>query len=254
MALDNTTATAGHNNPPPYDVAALAEFDNKISDFNSAAKEWLDLGDIETEEQAEKLGDFITGTSKLIKKVDNQRSADKKPHLDAGREIDAEYNSRKSKLSALLVGSGKIPGVKAILDRFLTKKQAELEAKQRAEQEEAERKAEAARLAALEAEQTNDLVAQDEAAKAQEEAEKAKAEAEKPTKARVGSASGGGRTISRRKVKTASILNINVAFMQFSDAPEVAEVLVMLANRKIRAVDWDGVDPKGFEVTEKEVL
>ncbi len=82
---------AGHNLPPLVDPELLAKEQKRVADFADAAGAWLDLGGIETEEQAGKIKDFIDGARRVKAQLDMAHAVAKKPHLEAGRAVDATF-------------------------------------------------------------------------------------------------------------------------------------------------------------------
>lgn len=238
------TAGMGHNNPPAYDLAAFEELQNDAAAFIAASNAWLKTP-IDTEEKAEKLSDQIDGLRKLYKRADEARKDAKKPHDDAGKEVQAAFApvlDRVTKCADLL---------KPVLAGYL-KAKAEAEAKRKAEEAEAARKAkeEADRLAA-EAEATGDIDAIVEAEERAKEAKKLEKAAAKPVSTGVRSASGAGRTMSIRKRKVCKIEAINAAFVSFRDDPKVADLLISLANARANSAGFEGTIP-GFKIEEVE--
>lgn len=77
-------APAIGDNQPPDDVAAELEAERELVDEFLAKP-------VETKEQADKVGVWATRLTKLAKRADDERKAEKQPHLDAGRAVDAEY-------------------------------------------------------------------------------------------------------------------------------------------------------------------
>ena len=231
--MSNTTLYAmGHNGGPPFDPAVLDAFRPRLNDFAASMGHWLDLGVIESEEDASRLNDFLTGARKLFKEIDEARVAAKKPHDDNSKAVQAAFTP----LLDLLTKTAEKG--KPLLTAWAQKQQAILRAQQERDQAEARRKAEEAKLAALQAAQRNDVVGEVHAEALAKEAETARKAAEKPVNAKVASATGGGRTMAMRSIANVKLTNINLLFMQFRDAPEVAEVLLTLARRKVRAASW----------------
>lgn len=236
------TAGMGHNNPPPYDQATLDELANDCAAFIDASNAWLKT-EVDSDEKAEKLSDQIDGLRKLYKRTNAARADAKKPHDDAGEEVQAAF---KPILDRLTIATGKL---KPKLAAFALAKQKAEEARKAAAAEEARKaKAEADRLAA-EAAASDDIESVIEANEAAERA--ADLEKAANTKADTGirSASGAGRTMSLRKRKACAIANINLAFRTMRDEPKVAELLIQLANARANAADFDG-ELDGFTITE----
>jgi len=242
---EERTATIGDNNPPPYDVAKLEAVKDKARAFSAEAAVWIKKGEVESAEEAEQLNDVVAKGRQLVKGSDDLRKQEKKPHADAGKAVDDAF---RVVLDAL---NRAVNDLKPIAAKWMQAEQA----KQRAEAERIAREArqaeeEAARLAA-QAARSNDAMAAAEAEQAASEAAAMQKQADKASKqkARVGSATGGGRTMALRTVKTANIENLNLVFRHFSTHPDVRDVLQRLATAAIRK----GEDVPGATKDEQQV-
>jgi len=223
-----TTAGPGHNAPPPYREDVVSAHDAKAAEFLDAAGEWLEMGEIPDETAAGQLADFITGTKKVMKAVDEDRKADKKPHDDAGKAVQAAYTPIIAKLKAAV--ERVTPMQTAWLERVEAERKAEadrIEAEARKAAEEAERQAAGARS-------RNDVAGEVETEDARKAAEEKAKEADKMRRQRpqAKSATGGGRTASLRT-------NLRAAFIAFQDEPDLLECLRKLAERRARSKDFD---------------
>jgi hypothetical protein len=243
----NPRAVPGDNNPPVYRAEIVESYVIKAREFLDAAGAWLDVKEIQTEEQAGKLTDFIAGVKAVAKNVDADRTTDKKPHDDAGKAVQAAY---KPILDAL---NKAISRVEPMQRSWLKK----VEERQRAEAERLRKEAEAAARAAEEqsrkAGSRNDVAGEAEAeaaAKRAAEMQKEAAGAAK-SKAQVGSASGGARTTSLRKTKDVRITNARTLFLAVQNDAEIQECLTRVARRIVRAKDFSG-DLPGVEIFETE--
>lgn len=248
--LDNERAMIGGNNPPAYDPETLSDLDQRTVDFLKVTQEWIDLDKIENEQQAGLCADQISGLRELYKEADGARKTAKKPHDDAGKEVQAAFNPILQKIQRAA------DALKPKLGTY-TAERAEAEAKAKAEQEEQARKErEAAEAAAKEAAESGDINAQVEAEEQIKAATQAEKDAAKGPSVKVKSTTGSGRTMSMRKVKEVGITNINVLFMHFKDEPKVAELLKALATAKVRSKDYDPEkDPiRGIKVTERGAM
>lgn len=231
----------GANNPPPFDQSVLDALDARVNEFILAGGDWRDLGEIQTEEQAGDLNDYLSGLKKNRDEVEKARKAAKKPHDDASKAVQAAFTPLVTKIDFTI---GKL---RPMLTAFMDRKEAERRAAERAAREEAARAAKAAEEAAAKAAARNDIageVAAQEQAKAA--AEKAK-EAERLAKGRVSvaSGSGGGRTASYRTYWRAEVANPRVAYMELSSgrhpeiAAELAETIRALGERVARSKDFN---------------
>ncbi len=243
----NEQTAIGHNKPPAFRPEIIEGFEPKVQDFADAAGAWLDLGEIETEAQAEKLNDFIKGCRGLHTKIRAEFTVDKKPHLDAGNAVGAAYNPLTDTLKRAK------DRVEPLLTRWSVKKAA------------AEKKARDDAIAAAAAEQAaaqklldeaakrNDVAGEAEAEQAAKDATKAAAIAARTTTTgRVASATGGGRTAALRTYRTATVTSLRQAFLalEAEHGGDFRKMIALLANQHLRA------DPEwvcaGIEITTEQ--
>jgi hypothetical protein len=233
-----------HNNPPaplPYDPEVLGACDKRVNDFTDAAGAWLDLERIETEEQALKLTDFVAGSRKLYKHIDEARIEAKRPHDEAGKVVQAAFTPRLLKIEET------VKQVLPLQNDWLDRVRKAEEERRRLQAEAARKLQEEAEALRAQAAGRNDISGQVDAEAMQKQADKLAASAAAPVKVSAGSATGAGRTIAQVETRTAKIINMNVLFMHFREATEVAEVLQRLANAALRVKGWDGKDIPGTE-------
>lgn len=237
-------ATIGDNNPPEpiaYDVAEHARLDGITNDFILASDLWNNTA--LDNRLASQLADQITGLREHLRRVNDQRIRDKKPHDDLSAAVQAAYRPMLDRLDAA------IAKMKGHLGKYITEREREVEAERARKAEAARRAQEEARLAAMEADRSID--AQVEAAAAAERAKLAQAEAARAARqtASVQSASGAGRTFSQRTRRRVEITNIRHVFMHYQDRPEVRETLERLANSEVNSKGFpaDGKIP-GTEI------
>lgn len=230
---DNKTPAMGHNEPPAFDQAIVDEFETRISDFLEVTQAWLDLEEINDEQQAGLLTDQIDGLRGLYKEVDGARKAAKKPHDDAGKAVQSAFTPLLTKLK---MSADKL---KPKLEAYATKRAREEEQRKQQELAEAEARRQEAEAKAKAAEASGDIGAQVDAQEAAEQAEKDAKEAAKAPDTKVRSATGAGRTMALRTVKEVEIKNINVLFMHFKEDPKVEELLKSLATAAVRSKGYD---------------
>lgn len=236
-------ARIAHEGVTTYDAEKMAILTVKVGAFANACGAWKDLGLISSAHQSERLTDFITGARNLFRIVDDQRKAEKKRWDDAAKEVQDAF-------APLLKMLERCAGDLKPMQEDWLKRESKRIADEKAEQARAAREAaEAAAKAAAEAEARNDVAGAVMAEQAAKEAEKALKAAERTTKAKAGSATGAGRTMALRKVRTAKINSQNSVYMHFRDRPEVLDLLQRLANAAVRA----GEAVPGCEVVETEV-
>lgn len=240
--MTDEIAAIGHNNPPivPEEITA------KAKDFNEAAKAWLDLKVIDSQERAEKATDFIDGARKTFKLIDTARKDAKKPHDDAGKAVQDAFNPL---LEAITRAAD---GVKAMTAVWLKKENDRVAAENAAAAKKAaEEKAEADRLAA-EAAASNDIAAQVEAEAAQKAAEAAQKAASKVEKVGAASSTGAGRKVSLRKHYTCTVDKIGPALSYYREHPDVIALIERLATAEVRGQDGEKVAPQGFKLHVEE--
>lgn len=83
---ENDRIAMGANNPP-----ALEAHKVNIDDLRAEAEAWLDGKAVESAEEAEGLNMLLDMARKAQKAADDARTAEKKPHLDAGKAVDAQW-------------------------------------------------------------------------------------------------------------------------------------------------------------------
>lgn len=232
---ENPRAVLGSNQGPPFDQEQVDKLDSEGVKFLDVAGKWLDKKKLDTEDDASRLGDFITGIKKRRKAIDQARADAKKPHDDAGKAVQAAFLPILGKLDLA------VKRVQPLLSDYLAEKE-------RREKAEAKRKADEARAAQEEADRLaaqaaarNDISGEAEAEEARKRAAEQAKEAERAAKQRtnVRSATGGGRTVSYRTYWIATIKNARIAFMEMQEEPEVLEALRKVAERRARAKDFD---------------
>lgn len=235
----------GHNRGPLIDPEMLAREQTKVTSFADAAGSWLDRKEIKTEAEAEELNDFLTGAARLSKEIDAARMEAKRPYMEAANQIQKTFTDLTGTL-ALTAGK-----VRPIFDTYIRAKKAAAQAAQEEARRIAREEEKAAQAALAASQARNDVLGEQKAIEAQKAAEKTARAAEKPVKAQVGSASGGGRTMSLRIVRTARILNIRVAFLAVMGDPAVVDAVQSALNRIIRAKGFEGT-VAGIEIITEE--
>lgn len=181
------------NNPPPFDTFSL-----HIEELIENAKQFLDGEPIATQGQADEVGKLLDMIRTAKKDADKERAAEKKPHDDAGKAVQAKWMPLLSRCDIAT------DTAKKALVPWLEK----LEAEQRAEATRLAKEAEERRQAALEAEraakQATDLESAERVELARKEAEIAEKAANKADKAKA-HATGGSRAIGLRSFWVAEI-------------------------------------------------
>lgn len=240
----------GHNNPPPYDVAAFATLREMVNNLAVENKPMMDKGRIGSDEEAKLVADNVSGINAAIKKIEAQKKIDKEPFVKAGDEVVRVHGTLVDALNKIKTALGKMQ-----TQHLIEVKAKKAEADRLAAEAARKARAEADRLAA-EAARSNDVMAQVEAEQAQKDAAAREKAAERQAKetVKVGSATGGGRTMALRVTRHAEVISLTKLFMHFREAPEVMETLVSLANRDIRsgAIDETKAAEIGIAIKETE--
>lgn len=212
------------NNPPPEAAIGLA-----IEDLYVEASAWLDGSPLETQEQADTLGRIVATARDLHKDADKTRAAEKKPHDDAARAVQAKWKP-------LLDKADKITTVgKAALARFLAAQQAEQDRIAAAAQAEADRLAEDARIMAM-GFAPDDLAAQEALKATQDQAQKAAKQAAFAAK-QTAKVAGTGRAIGLRTYYVPTLTNPveALAFYKKNRPDALKAFLLELAQQDVSA-------------------
>jgi hypothetical protein len=200
----------GSNNPPA-DEAEADEVENACkAALDAAAKP------VTNQTEADKLGNHRDRLAKLYKAKEGERVAEKEPHLEAGRQVDAKFKPILAKVE----DAGK--AVKATLTKWLVAEQSRIDAENAAKAK-AEREAREAAAAAN--------LPPPEPAPVQE-----------PEKPRAGTV---GRASALRTFKSAVITDYAKALAAVANHAEVKELVQTLADRAARAdIAMDGCEIK----------
>lgn len=221
----NAPATIGDNLPP--DPFLL--FNESINDLLIEANNYLDGKAIENEDQEAAVASILTRLRRETGAADDQRKAEKKPHDDAGKEVQAKWQPllRRAEIG--------VECAKSALSAFLRKKEAAQRAAAQAAIEEARKQAEAAAQAAQQA-RPGDMADQTTARILQENAADAQKRADKLGKAKV-QAKGGERAVGLRTTYRAEITDATafVRWVWANRRDEMAAFLAEVAARESRS-------------------
>lgn len=238
----NPRATIGGNMPPEPTPFELAEAE--VYKLYDEAALWLDGAAVDSQELADDIANLMNMLRTAEKAADAARKAEKEPHLEAGRAVDAQYKPLldKAKLAT--------DACKKALAPWLTK----LEAEKRAAEAEARRVADEKRAAAEAAIRARDAANLEQTAAAEallKDAKKAEAAASRAEKATAGAGGSVGRKAGLRTVWTATMTNSAEALKHYKAAkPDALKAfLLSLAEADVRA----GVRSiPGFSVTDEQ--
>jgi hypothetical protein len=125
----------GHNSPPAHEAFAM-EADEL---FNTASDTLEGMDAVQNEEQNTALDGLKDDLRRVAKDAEATRKAEKEPHLEAGRAVDAAYKPVADKCKKA------IAAINAMQTPYLVAKQAERDEAARKAREEAERKEHEAR-------------------------------------------------------------------------------------------------------------
>lgn len=219
------------NSYDPYAVAR-ADIDQRLGAFMQGADVWAKRSDLDAD-LAARANDFIAGAKQLLKEAEEARKAEKKPHTDAAKAVDQSWDAIKSRIEKV------IGVVRPLLEGYLRKQQeakraAEAEARRKADEAEAAARAAAADAASAETAQAR--IEAEERADAQ--ARIAEEERQRATRAaapaRVDSATGLANRRSLKTVRKAKITSLPQALQHYAKRPEVADLILQLANAELR--------------------
>lgn len=231
MSLTETTPRAGDNSGDPH-AAAYADFEARVRALMDAGDIWEKRGELD-DVTAAKANDFLAGASKLASAADKARKAEKEPHLQAGRDVDAKWGKLAERIAKI------VAIVKPKLAEHMRKKEAERRAaaeEERRRAEEAKRAADAARMDAANAQSASARMEAEE--RAEEHARIADTSADRAEdlsgKARVASATGLANTRALRTVRRPEIVSLPQALAHYRDRAEIAEAIKTIAAAELR--------------------
>ena len=232
------TAAIGHNQPPDvYDGFRL-----HVEDLFDQAKQFLDGEPIETEQQAEDVSRLLNMVRKTSNDADDARKAEKKPHDDAAKAVQAKWKPLLDKLDLAATTA------KNALAPFLRKQEEAQRAAAQAAIEEARRQAEAAAQAAQQA-RPDDLAGQATARILQENAAELEKKAARLDKSKA-HAKGGERAVGLRSVWTPTLTDACAALRHYRERQpdELKAWLLEQATKDVRA---GARSIPGFTITEE---
>lgn len=213
----------GHNQPTPFEERQI-----RTEELVASVNVWLaTCSKIETEAQAGRAKDLRDLIGAAIRVNEKERDGEVRPLNDQVKEINGRYKG----LAALLDKS--VAALKVLLQPWLDKLEAERIAQVKAEQAEADRLTREAAAKALEATTIQDQVAADEAADAAKKAGQ-QAAATARSRATVKGEVSGRASGLRGSWRATEITDIDKAFNNYRDHPQVAELLLKLASAAAR--------------------
>lgn len=230
-----------HNNPPePID--ALKE---KLALYKAGAEAFGPV----TEDNAQEYRDHIGYGVRLAKEIDGQRESEKKPHLDAGRQVDAAY---KPLLETVEATQKKL---KAPLQSFIVEREREA---RRIADEARLKLEEAERLAAQQQDEPEDdpfLAATAPAVDVGAAAAEAKlADLQVSAASRVSSAAGGFSATSLKTKRSAKVTDWSALAQHYIANGSLRACLQTLADADIRHAKGAEIAIPGVAIVTERVL
>lgn len=219
-------AEIGHNGAP--EESPFEAFGAHIGDLFEEARNFLDGSGVNTEAEAEAVSKLLDMIRTAAKDADKARAAEKKPHDDAGKAVQAKWKPLLDRAELA------VDTCKKVLTPWLQK----LEADRRAEAERARQDAEAKAAEAAEAMRTTslaDLDGREEAERLVKDAKRAEADATRAEKARP-QAAGGARATTLRVSYRPELVNASEALKHFVRVrpDDVKDALLELARIEVR--------------------
>ena len=220
-----SVALAGHNHPPvdPFDA-----FDTHLGDLFMEARNHLDGAGVQSDAEAEAVSKLLDLIRTAGKDADKARAAEKKPHDDAGKAVQAKWKPLLDRAEIA------VDTCKRVLTPWLQKKAAEQAAAAAAAREEADRQA-AIAAEAMRQTNVNDLAAREAAEALVKDAAKAEAAANRADKARP-QAMGGARATTLRTSYRPELIDASAALRHYvaTNPDAIKACLLGLAQTDVR--------------------
>jgi hypothetical protein len=224
--MDGSTPAMGHNNPP--EDSAFTGFETHIGDLFGEAKNFLDGAGVNSEPEAEAVSRLMDDLRTASKDADKARGAEKKPHDDAGKAVQAKWKPLLDRADMA------VDACKKALAPWLARKAEEQRIAAEKARQEAEEKAKAAAEAAR-ATTLDDLAGREAAEALVADAKAAEADARRAEKARP-QATGGPRAATLRTTYRPELLSASEALKHFVRVrpDDVKAALQRLAEVEVR--------------------
>lgn len=197
------TAAIGHNMPPPIEGFRL-----HIEELFAEATNWLDGSGVQSEADAEGVAKLLDMARRAGKDADAQRAAEKRPHDDAAKRVQADWKPLLDRCE--LVSRTCKDALRPYLERQETEKRAMAEVARR----EAEEQAHAAREALATA--GTDVSARADAEALLKGAGKAQAAAKRAANDKP-QTTGGSRAVGLRSVWSATLADPSAALKHYRE-------------------------------------
>jgi hypothetical protein len=128
--VPDTWGAVGHNNPTADEPTPYDTIRQEIEDLFDEAKNWADGEPIANEKQADAVTALLDMVNDAMKRADEARKEEKRPLDEAAAEIQSRYNALIGKTTKL---TGRAVLAKEALQGLLTPWRNKLEAERRAE-------------------------------------------------------------------------------------------------------------------------
>lgn len=213
----------------------------QIKDYASQALAWLKKTGIKTKVDSDRAANYRAELLRLSKEADAQRVAEKKPHDEAAKAVQAKWTPLVSE------AANAADEIRNALTEYMRAEKRKLEAEQRAKYE-AEQKTAAAARAEIEAQRAKQMRDDPIAALTSPEPELPMAPPPpEPVKVQAGGQR--GRKTGLREVTKYIVTDNKAALAFFADSEDVRELVAKLAERASKAgVAVPGVEKKIEEV------
>lgn len=237
LDIPTTPAEQGGNMPP--EAAAEIEHEQIVEKIEALVEKANAIGKIDSIEKANEAAAIIEPLRGLGTRGEARRKSEKQPHLEAAAAVDAKWSAVRLASEAVKVLLDAVDGFRRAEKRRLEQEEAERQRKERARIAEENRQrleaeaAERRRIAEAEAREPEPQPSADDMAA---EAERIAAETVVPVKVeapRVGTAF--GRGVSKPKIKSGTITDIDLFFGAIKTQADVVEFLQKKANALARA-------------------
>lgn len=243
IAADNPRAVVGGNNPPEPTPFEMSQ--KEIEDLFLEASNWCDGAQITDQGQADQVAKLVEMLGEAIKAAEARRVAEKKPHDDAAKAVQAKYKPILDRAELARSTAKKVlaPWLQHIRDM-----QEEEARRTREEAEALEREA----REKLRASQPTDLEARMEAERVARAAKEAARDASRLEKAKA-HAKGGGRALGLRKRAVVVMTDAKAAlrYYMLQRPDRLKTLLQQLAEEDARSGKRD---LPGFEITEEDIV
>jgi hypothetical protein len=227
MSVATAPAKAGHNNPPKDDP--FEAFTAHIGDLFEEAKNFLDGEAIDSDAQADAVSKLLEMLRTAAKDADKARSAEKKPHDDAAKAVQAKWKPLLDKADLA------VTTCKRVLAPWLQAKEAVARAAAEVARAAAEAKAHAA-AEAMRQTTLDDLAGREQAEALVRDAEDAEAAARRAEKVRP-QAAGDTRAVTLRTRYRPELINASEALRHYvaTNPDAIKACLLSLAETDVRS-------------------